>query len=340
MKSRLLEYLRCPRCRARLTLHEPLIENGPLGAPEVTAGRLACSQCVREYAILDGVPRLAEGEPLPTAAITQRTAASFGFLWANSRDDEGAFHAEPHHYSKMAETLGLPAANGLILDAGCGEGIDLVQLARREGCEVIGAEISDGGCATTYRRTVRLSFGHVVQADLRRLPFGDSTFNLAYSYGVLHHVADPLSAIREIARVTQPGGRVAVYLYEDFSERAVGWRLCLRAVNQLRHLTVRLPHRLLYTLCQIASPVVFLTLTVPYKALSRIPACRAFASRLPYNFGTGPLSLSGDLYDRFSAPLEGRYSRETAAALVEAAGLRVAAIANNRGWMVTGEKPS
>lgn len=340
MKSRLLEYLRCPECRARLTLHEPLVENGPLDAPEVTAGRLACSQCVREYAVRDGVPRLAQSEPLPAAAITHQTASSFGFLWANSSDDEAAFHAEPHHYSKMADTLGLPPANGLILDAGCGEGIDLVQVARGEGCEVIGAEISDGGCATTFRRTVRLPYGHVVQADLRRLPFGDGTFNLAYSYGVLHHVADPPAAMREIARVTQTGGRVAVYLYEDFSERAIAWRFCLRAVNQLRHLTVRLPHRLLYTLCQIASPVVFLTLTVPSKILSLVPACRAFASRIPYNFGTGPFSLPGDLYDRFSAPLEGRYSRETAAALVEAAGLRVAAIANNRGWMVAGEKPS
>lgn len=340
MKARLLEHLRCPECRARLALCDPLIENGPLDVPEVTGGRLVCTRCAREYSIQGGVPRLAGCDSVSATAVTQRTASSFGFVWAVSDDDERAFRMEPYHFSKLTETLRLAPASGLMLDAGCGEGIDVLQQAQREGCEVIGVEISDGGCATTFRRIVGLRSGHVVQADLRRLPFADGTFTLAYSYGVLHHVADPPAAIREIARVTERGGRVAIYLYEDFSERKIGWRVLLRAVKQLRRVTVHLPHRVLYTLCQIASPLVFVTLTIPYMALSRIPACRGFASRLPYNFATGPFSLAGDLYDRFSAPLEGRYSREAAAALVEGAGLRVVAIANNRGWMVAGEKPS
>ena len=340
MKVRLLEHLRCPECRAKLALHDPLMEDGPLGVSELAAGRLTCSGCAREYAIRDGVPRLAEVDRLPAASVTNRTASSFGFLWATSEDDESAFQMEPHHFSRMAETLGLAPPVGLILDAGCGEGIDVIQHAQRQGCEVIGAELSDGGCATTFRRTVRLPCAHVVQADVTRLPFADGTFRLAYSFGVLHHVADPRAAMREIARVTQPGGQVAVYLYEDFTERAAGWRWLLRAVNQLRHITVRLPHRFLYTLCQLASPVVFIMLTGPSRILSRVPACRAFAASLPYSYGTGPFSLAPDLYDRFATPVEGRYSRETAAALIESAGLRIAAIKNNRGWMVAGEKPS
>jgi SAM-dependent methyltransferase len=339
MKPRLLEYLRCPECRAVLALHDAHIETLLSGAAEVTAGRLRCTRCTRDYAIQDGVPRLADAL-LPSPDITERTASSFGFVWAVSNDDERAFQGEPHHFAKMEQTLGLPPPNGLILDAGCGEGIDVLQQARRPGCEVIGVELSDGGCATTFRRIATLPSAHVVQADLRRLPFADGTFDLAYSYGVLHHVADPPAAVREIARVTRAGGRVAAYLYEDFGERAPGWRVLLRAVNQLRRITVRLPHRLLYALCQIASPVVFVVLTLPSRLLSRLPACRGVASRMPYNFGTGPFSLVADLYDRFSAPLEGRYSREAATRLVASAGLSVAAVANNRGWMIAGEKAS
>ena len=339
MKARLLEYLRCLECRARLSLRDPRVVHESPSAPEVDAGRLRCEGCGREYALRDGIPRMAD-VTLPSAAVTERTASSFGFAWKVFDHDQYVAQTEAHHFSKMEETLGLAPPNGLILDAGCGEGIDVVQQAQRDGCEVIGAELSDGGCATTFRRTAKLPSAHVVQADLRRLPFADGTFDLAYSYGVLHHVADPPAAIREIARVTQPGGRVAIYVYEDFSERAFGWRVLLRAVNQLRRITVHLPHRLLYTLCQIASPVAFITLTLPSKALSAIPGCREVASRIPYNFGDGPFSMAGDFYDRFSAPLEGRYSRHGAAALVASAGLRVAAIANNRGWMVAGEKPS
>jgi hypothetical protein len=45
-----------------------------------------------------------------------------------------------------------------------------------------------------------------------------------------------------------------------------------------------------------------------------------------------------DLYDRFAAPIEERYSERGATALVEQAGCRVHAVANIRGWAVWGEK--
>jgi hypothetical protein len=51
-------------------------------------------------------------------------------------------------------------------------------------------------------------------------------------------------------------------------------------------------------------------------------------------------SLIPDLYDRFAAPIEERYSEEGARTLVEQAGCRVRAVANIRGWAVWGEKVS
>ncbi len=335
MKPGLTSWLRCPACRAGLALRNAVVEQTPGAGPEVTAGILSCEGCSREYEVREGVPRLAVVE-LPAEQVTRQTASSFGYLWGAS-DDRDERCEEPYHFARMAETLGLAPPQGLVLDAGCGEGIDLSQHARR-GSEVIGVELSNGGCAATLRRTAHMPSAHVVQANLHRLPFADGTFALSYSFGVLHHVADPVAALREIARVTAPAGRVAVYLYEDFAERAVAWRLLLRAANQLRHVTVRLPHRALYALCQLGSPVVFLLCTVPSKVLSRLPWFRGFASRLPYSYGTGPFSLVGDLFDRFATPVELRYGRESACQLFEQAGLRIVAIANNRGWMVAGER--
>jgi hypothetical protein len=47
----------------------------------------------------------------------------------------------------------------------------------------------------------------------------------------------------------------------------------------------------------------------------------------------------GDLYDRFSVPIEWRYSRVAAAALFQDVGLRDVITAKDRGWMVAGIKP-
>ncbi|TFD90057.1 class I SAM-dependent methyltransferase [Cryobacterium serini] len=47
-------------------------------------------------------------------------------------------------------------------------------------------------------------------ADIHALEFDDATFDVAHAHQVLQHVADPVQALREMARVTKPGGIVAV----------------------------------------------------------------------------------------------------------------------------------
>ena len=92
------------------------------------------------------------------------------------------------------------------------------------------------------------------------------------------------------------------------------------------------PPSVLMGLCRLLSPVVYVLLTLPSRRFR-------WAARFPYRHGTGPWSLSGDLYDRLSAPIEKRYSREGAAALAESAGLGVVRVAQRRGWMVLARKP-
>jgi hypothetical protein len=50
------------------------------------------------------------------------------------------------------------------------------------------------------------------------------------------------------------------------------------------------------------------------------------------------LSLTGDLFDRFSAPAEHRFSRHQTERLLQQAGLEPLAIRNNRGWMALASK--
>ena len=138
----------------------------------------------------------------------------------------------------------------------------------------------------------------------------------------------------------RPGARVAAYVYEDFSDRAVGWRWLLTAANQLRRFTPHLPHRVLYLLCEAASPLIYVLFTIPFRILKRIPSLGSLAAGFPFRHAKGPFNLAGDLYDRFSAPVEWRYSRTEAVALFQGVGLRDVATAKDRGWMIAGIKPS
>jgi len=271
---------------------------------------------------------------------TARTASSFGYLWNRTSVMEPSHGPQPYHVDRMAQALSLEPPHGLVLDAGCGEGIDLANQAHR-GVEIIGVELSEGGCRVSVERSLPFRTASVLQGDLCQLPFDDDWFDVIFSYGVLHHLVSPARGLRELVRVLKPGGRITVYLYEDFRERARGWRWLLRVVSAMRRVTTRLSPTLLYRLCQLGSPVVFLTFTVPFK-VSRWLAVRSCGSvlNLPFRHATGPFSLARDLFDRFSAPIERRYSREAAVALLQGTGLQDVKVVWDRGWMVAGLKPT
>ena len=359
MKPHLATLLRCCGCHGPLTLEAAAVESVDRPLPErlpacsglcqqpssgdcarcakleVMTGSLACRSCGRRYEIAGGVPWMARHN-LIRDQQKRRTASSFGHLWAQSLAAADVF---PHdyHFEKMAVALGFESPKGVVLDAGCGEGIDLANRARSPAVEVVGVELSEGGCRTTARRVMNLANAHVVQADLSAMPFSDRLFDFVYSYGVLHHLVRPEEGMHELARVARPGAPIAIYLYEDFSDRSPTWRLLLKLANLPRSVTTRMPHAVLFRLCQIGSPLVFLTFTVPHRLLRRISALRSFADSLPFRHGKGPFNLVGDLYDRFSAPIEYRYSRDGAVAFVQRAGLTVRAIAKERGWMAWAE---
>lgn len=300
---------------------------------EVTGGTLACAGCSARYPVRNGIPELLRRNRPSAATETARTAERFGYLWSRSNPQAGP--RREYHFEKMAAALQLEEPRGLVLEAGCGDGIDLANHASRTGVEVIGVELSEGGCRTSAGRIRAVPTAHVVRADLCELPFADQTFDRVFSYGVLHHVASPPAAAAELARVSRPGAEVAVYLYEDFRERAAGWRLLLALVNSFRAVTTRVPPRWLFVMCQLGSPLVYLLFTVPHRLLRPVPGLRALAQGLPFRHGKGPFALAGDLYDRFSAPIEHRYGHHEARELLRGAGLSVTQVAYERGWMLS-----
>ncbi len=55
--------------------------------------------------------------------------------------------------------------------------------------------------------------GCVVEGSLPHLPFNDDTFDAVTANFVINHVRDPRAAMRDLARVTRPGGRLAVTIW-------------------------------------------------------------------------------------------------------------------------------
>jgi SAM-dependent methyltransferase len=266
--------------------------------------------------------------------LTTATSERFGYGWSQA-SPRALTAPVAYHLHTMRAALGAPAFAGTILDAGCGEGVDLGSVVLSDHCAAVGVELSAGGVRTTRARIDGIAGARLVQGDVLALPFGDATFDGAYSYGVVHHTIDPAGAVREIARTLKPGAPLLLYVYEDFSRRPLTWRIALASVNAARGLVWRLPPRGIRAVCWMLAPFVYACCTWPSKHFE-------WAARFPYPARQNPSmrSLIPDLYDRFAAPIEKRYSERGAAELAEQAGLVVRRTAQERGWMVWAERPS
>jgi SAM-dependent methyltransferase len=100
-----------------------------------------------------------------------------------------------------------------VLEIGVGAGTDFVNWVRN-GALAVGIDLTEQGVQLTQER-LRLEGlqAEVRVADAEHLPFTDNSFDLVYSYGVLHHSPDTEQAVREIRRVLKPGGQARVMIY-------------------------------------------------------------------------------------------------------------------------------
>jgi ubiquinone/menaquinone biosynthesis C-methylase UbiE len=102
------------------------------------------------------------------------------------------------------------------LDVGCGPGALTTVLAEKLGPENVCAAEPSEPFAETCRK--RLPGVEVVVADAEELPFADDAFDASLSQLVVNFMRDPEAGVREMARVTRPGGVVASCIWDYAGE--------------------------------------------------------------------------------------------------------------------------
>ncbi|HEY4996508.1 MAG TPA: class I SAM-dependent methyltransferase [Solirubrobacteraceae bacterium] len=103
----------------------------------------------------------------------------------------------------VIDSLGL-AHDARILDAGCGSGRNMVELARHG--IVTGVELSEPSVVLARERGA----GEVIAGSVLEMPFPDDSFDFAVSLDVIEHLEDDLAALKELRRTIAPGGALLV----------------------------------------------------------------------------------------------------------------------------------
>jgi len=108
--------------------------------------------------------------------------------------------------------LGDVTAGSRVVDVGCGPGALTNELVHRAGSESVAAvDPSESFVEAARQRNPGVD---VRRASAESLPFDDGSFDAALAQLVVQFMRDPVAGIREMARVTRPGGAVAACVWD------------------------------------------------------------------------------------------------------------------------------
>jgi ubiquinone/menaquinone biosynthesis C-methylase UbiE len=137
-----------------------------------------------------------------------------------------------------------PRPNETILDVGCGTGI-FTEKVLSFNTRVIGLDISIPMLRTALRKSANTLFSGTA-GDMSRLPFADESFDRVFSMTAMEFVDDARLAIKELNRVTRPGGTVVLTTLNSLGPWAERRKQKAKEGHSLfSHMTFRSPEEMI-----------------------------------------------------------------------------------------------
>ena len=252
--------------------------------------------------------------------IDQQTVDSFGQEWNRFQQsklsgEESSFIFR-QYFSIFPWELISKEAEGF--DMGCGTGRWAAHVAKKVGL----LHCIDPSSAIDVAKSNLRDFNNVVfyksSADTVRIQKGSQDFG--YSLGVLHHVPDHTSAIRSCVELLKPGSPFLLYLYSSFDNRPGWYKQIWRVSNIFRLAISSLPVFVKKPACDAIALFVYFPLANFARVLEKFGISVNNIPLADYRKRSF-YSMRTDSYDRFSTPLEKRFSKLDIVELMEGAGL-------------------
>ena len=248
MHKRILEVLSCPICKGNLHI---IIEEG--SNEFIKLGSLVCENSDSNISIVDDIPRL-------TLNYNKtRQNSTYSYWWNVSH--ENIIYNEFEIEKLFSQTIKINKEKfrgRKVIDIGCGNGRFSSIISKYDADLLVLVDISDG-IDKAYKDATKNNKNVVaIQCDILKMPLREKYFDVAYSWGVLHHTGNTKLAFEKASSIVCDNGNLGVYLYENKPNYKYDNTL-LRLASIFRQLIVISPLRYLSQFLSPSNVIRFFT---------------------------------------------------------------------------------
>lgn len=220
----------------------------------VRNGTINC-QCDNSFSIEDSIPRFLEN----WKSLTD-TQKKFEYQWDKWGKEEiifGRTKEESKNYLLKSLGFGLNEfffKGKTVLDAGCGHGRFVEIFAEMDTKLSVGMDLGEGIEIAKWRNREQKNT-LLVQGNILNTPFKPETFDYIWCNGVIHHTPNPKRAVKSLCKVLKKGGYINLWVYP---KGGYSWEVSQKII---RFITTKLPPTILYPLCYLAVPLLYIVPT-------------------------------------------------------------------------------
>ena len=209
MQKLLLDLLVCPYCKNKITMS---ISKGSFDSIE--EGLFSCKPCNKTYPVVNDIPFFSPTAGHQGIKNQQRT---YSVWWEKYHHDDNI--TDEHHSDLFYNSLHIPAKdfeNKVVLDAGCGNGRFSFVVSRYKPKLLVAFDISTGlfQAQKAIQKSAGTSNVAFVQGDITNPPFRQESFDIVFSWGVIHHTPDTYKTFSGLSLLPAKNGTLGIYVYE------------------------------------------------------------------------------------------------------------------------------
>jgi ubiquinone/menaquinone biosynthesis C-methylase UbiE len=264
---------------------------------------------------------MTENTPTPKPNVDPAVVRDFGREWNKfdqSRLDQAELARSFDAYFAVFPWHRIRAdARGF--DLGCGSG-RWARLVAPRVAELHCIDASAEALAVA-RRNLRGALNcHFHHATVDQIPLPDESMDFGYSLGVLHHLPETASGLRDCVRKLKMGAPFLVYLYYALDGRPWWFRALWRMADRLRRVVSKLPQSAKLVITTVAAATVYFPLA---RFARLLEALGVYVERIPLSYYRDKTfyTMRTDALDRFGTRLERRFTREEIGHMMGSAGL-------------------